>query len=254
MAPASAPPQLLLVADDELWRRELREVLQQEGFRVFDIAYSVRLRDLLNPPSGRQAFQLLVINIPGASVSLPAAVQLIQALRRRDSATPLLLIPDQADEEVRVRLLEAGADDVLTRGFGLREFIARSRALMRRSRRRQLSRSIPTGQDLLRLGELCLHRSECRASLAGEDLHLSPKEFRLLECFMLQPGRALSREQLLEQVWGPDFTGDSKSVDVHVLWLRRKIEPQNVKPQWLVTVRGVGYRLDGPSQQGQSKG
>jgi two-component system phosphate regulon response regulator PhoB len=99
---------------------------------------------------------------------------------------------------------------------------------------------------VLRVGPIALYRQECRATLNGIDVVLSPKEFRLLECFMLQPGRALSREELLEQVWGPDFNGDMKSIDVHVLWLRRKLEPDHPKPKLFVTVRGIGYRLDPP--------
>jgi two-component system phosphate regulon response regulator PhoB len=99
---------------------------------------------------------------------------------------------------------------------------------------------------VLHVGPIALYRQECRATLNGNDVVLSPKEFRLLECFMLQPGRALSREEMLEQVWGPDFAGDMKSIDVHVLWLRRKFESDQSKPKFFVTVRGIGYRLDPP--------
>ena len=81
---------------------------------------------------------------------------------------------------------------------------------------------------------------------AGDEVTLTPREFRLLECFMRQPGRALTREQLIEQVWGPDYSGDSKSVDVHVLWLRRKLDRSAPTPQLFITVRGIGYRLDPP--------
>jgi two-component system phosphate regulon response regulator PhoB len=99
---------------------------------------------------------------------------------------------------------------------------------------------------VLRVGPISLDRQQCRVCLNDVEVSLTPREFRLLECFMLQPGRALSREQLIELVWGPDYSGDSKSVDVHVLWLRRKLDATAAKPQLFITVRGIGYRLDPP--------
>jgi two-component system phosphate regulon response regulator PhoB len=126
--------------------------------------------------------------------------------------------------------------------------VARCRALLRRAKRREVIHSGPRRVDVLRVGPITLHRQECRVFLEQQEVSLSPKEFRLLECFMLQPGRALSREQLLDQVWGPDFSGDAKSIDVHVLWLRRKLEVEAGKPKLLITVRGIGYRLDPPRQ------
>jgi two-component system phosphate regulon response regulator PhoB len=246
MGVLSSPPQLLLVVDDTQWRLALLDVLQQDGFAVVDRAYITRVRDLLSPTVGQAPFQLIILNTTSDRATLEDSVGLIHAYRRKDPATPLLLLPNQADEPERVALLEAGADDILVTPFGVREFTARCRALLRRSKRRQLSSGQAGRSEVLRVGPIALYRQECRATLNGLDVVLSPKEFRLLECFMLQPGRALSREELLEKVWGPDFTGDMKSIDVHVLWLRRKLEPDNTKPKLFVTVRGIGYRLDEP--------
>lgn len=243
---ASTPAQLLLVAHDPNWRSSLEEVLRQDGFQVLTIDYTTQVRELMETMSGHHHVQLLILNVPGASVPFDAAVGMVQAFRRRDAGTPLLLLPDQAQELERVALLEAGADDVLLRGFGTREFVARCRALLRRAKRHEVIHSGPRRSDVLSVGPLSLHRQECRVFLRDQEVSLSPKEFRLLECFMLQPGRALSREQLLDQVWGPDFSGDSKSIDVHVLWLRRKLEAEASKPQLLITVRGIGYRLEPP--------
>jgi two-component system phosphate regulon response regulator PhoB len=246
MGVSSSPPQLLLVVDDSQWRLELLDVLQQDGFAVVDLANATRVRDLLPPAAGQLPFELIILNTPCERANLECSVGLIQSYRRKDPATPLLLLPNQADEAQRVALLEAGADDILVNPFGVREFTARCRALLRRSKRRQLSSGLARRLGVLQVGPIALYRQECRATLNGIDVVLSPKEFRLLECFMLQPGRALSREELLEQVWGPDFNGDMKSIDVHILWLRRKLEPDHPKPKLFVTVRGIGYRLDPP--------
>jgi two-component system, OmpR family, phosphate regulon response regulator PhoB len=138
----------------------------------------------------------------------------------------------------RVVGLEVGADDYLSKPFGMRELIARCRALLRRQQQHT-----PTLDAALRFRELCLYPQECRVTLAGAELNLSPKEFKLLELFMGSPRRVWPREQLLDHVWGTDFIGDSKTVDVHIRWLREKIEQDPSHPEYLLTVRGFGYRF-----------
>lgn len=246
MAVSAQAPLVLLLADGPAWRDGLHLALVQEGYRVHQQPLPPRLQllapqaDLLAPPA------LLVVNLPTDRWGLAATVQQLERLRRRDAALPVLLLPDQADEQERSALLDAGADDVLVRPFGLREFIARCRAMLRRMQRRQLQQRAAAGDQVLRCGALVLYRQECRVTLDGNEVSLTPREWKLLEYFMLHPGRALSRDQLIEQVWGPDYCGDNKSVDVHVLWLRRKLEPHALKPQRFVTVRGIGYRFDTP--------
>jgi two-component system phosphate regulon response regulator PhoB len=186
-----------------------------------------------------------VVNLPSERHDLVATLALLQRWRRRDLLTPLLLLADAADEQERAELLEMGADDVLVRPFGLREFVARCRAMLRRVRRMEQSARSAQAGTVLEAGALQLFRDECRVCVKGQEVPLTPREFRLLECFMLQPGRALSRDQLIEQVWGPDYCGNNKSVDVHVLWLRRKLD-QPGQPSLLVTVRGIGYRFVPP--------
>jgi two-component system phosphate regulon response regulator PhoB len=219
----------------------LVQVLLEEGFQVLQRPFSAQVKELLPPSSMAETPRLLVLQPP-----VPADVRLVQALRRRHRLLPLLLLLEAGDEELRARLLDAGADDVLVQPFGLREFVARCRALLRRSRP-----ALPCGdgsdrEDVLAVGPIRLDRRQCRVTLAGDEVTLTPREFRLLECFMRQPARALTREQLIEQVWGPDYSGDSKSVDVHVLWLRRKLDRSAPTPQLFITVRGIGYRLDPP--------
>ena len=130
-----------------------------------------------------------------------------------------------------------GADDYLVKPFGMRELVARCRALMRRS----ASQNTPS--KMLQHANLSLHLEECRVTRDGLNVSLSPKEYRLLELFMQNPRRVWSRDKLLEHVWGIDYIGDSKTVDVHIRWLREKLEENPSAPQHLLTVRGFGYRF-----------
>jgi two-component system phosphate regulon response regulator PhoB len=131
-----------------------------------------------------------------------------------------------------------GADDYLTKPFSMRELVARCRALLRRQRLISLPQV-----TVLKHKDITLNAQECRVIVRGEEASLSPKEFRLLELFMSYTRRVWSREQLLDQVWGPDFVGDSKTVDVHIRWLREKLEEDPSHPEYIVTVRGFGYRF-----------
>jgi len=140
-------------------------------------------------------------------------------------------------ETDRVLGLEVGADDYLVKPFGMRELVARCRALLRRST------SHIARDRVLEHANLRLFQEECRVTRDGLEVNLSPKEYRLLELFMLNPRRVWSRDQLLEQLWGIDYFGDSKTVDVHIRWLREKLEASPSAPVHLVTVRGFGYRF-----------
>jgi two-component system phosphate regulon response regulator PhoB len=154
-----------------------------------------------------------------------------------------VLILSAKDSELdRVVGLEIGADDYLTKPFGMRELVARCRALLRRAGATAAQAGAPVA-ECLTFQDLQLFPQECRVLMDGEELNLAPKEFRLLELFMRNPRRVWSREQLLEKVWGHDFMGDSKTVDVHIRWLREKIEAEPSAPRRLLTVRGFGYRL-----------
>jgi two-component system phosphate regulon response regulator PhoB len=217
----------------------------QEGFRVEQQPAPQQLKDLLTGSATAERPALWVVNLPSERHDLVATLALLQRWRRRDLLTPLLLLADAAEEAERAELLDAGADDVLVRPFGLREFVARCRAMLRRLRRMEQSARFDQAGTVLQAGALQLFREQCRVCINNREVALTPREFRLLECFMLQPGRALSRDQLIEQVWGPDYCGNNKSVDVHVLWLRRKLD-QPGQPSLFVTVRGIGYRFAGP--------
>jgi two-component system phosphate regulon response regulator PhoB len=150
---------------------------------------------------------------------------------------PILMLTAKGSETDRVVGLEVGADDYLTKPFGMRELSARCRALLRRERR------VLPQQVILQYQDLWMNLDECRVMVRDAVTELSPKEFRLLELFMRNPRRVWTREQLLERAWGPDFMGDSKTVDVHIRWLREKLEVDPSRPEYLVTVRGFGYRF-----------
>jgi two-component system, OmpR family, phosphate regulon response regulator PhoB len=170
---------------------------------------------------------------------LPAlnGLDMCRLLRKEGNTVPILMLTAKSSEADRVLGLEIGADDYLAKPFGMRELVARCRALLRRHQ------GYMTQQAVLKCREVSLDPEECRVLVRGMNTELSPKEFRLLELFMRNPRRVWSRDQLLERVWGPDFMGDSKTVDVHIRWLREKLEPNPSQPEYLVTVRGFGYRF-----------
>ena len=247
MAASAQPALIWLVADDPLWRDQLYLALQQEGYRVHQQPVPRQLKGLKPEQSDAQNASIWVVNLPSDRHDLDATLALIERLRRRDPHTPLLLLADAASEDQRAQLLEIGADDVMVRPFGMREFAARCRAILRRLKRLQQRSNEDQAGVVLRAGAIELFRDQCRVCLNGTQVALTPREFRLLECFMLQPGRALSRDQLIEQVWGADYNGNNKSVDVHVWWLRRKLE-QPGQPSHFLTVRGIGYRFVDPDR------
>ena len=157
---------------------------------------------------------------------------------RQVSDTPILVLTARTGELDKIVGLESGADDYMTKPFSLGELQARIRALLRRAGPRRLG-------DEIRAGDLVLSLVSRRAFLDGRELVLSPKEFSLLAELMRHQGAVLSRDLLLTRIWGYDFYGDSRTVDVHVRWLREKIEEDPSHPVRIVTVRGIGYRFEG---------
>jgi len=221
---------LLVVEDDDTIRETVAEALEMEGFAVTAATNGRSAWDLLS----RDSYDLVVLDL-----MLPGINGLDLCRQLRGSNTPpLILVVSARDTETdRVLGLEVGADDYLIKPFGMRELVARCRALLRRQRT-----PLPTSSNLEHL-DLQLYPGECRVTRSGIEIRLSPKEYKLLELFMQHPRRVWSREQLIEQVWGVDYIGDSKTVDVHIRWLREKIEDDPSQPAKLVTVRGFGYRF-----------
>ncbi len=228
------PCSLLIVEDDETIRETIREALGMEGFAVTACCNGREALRTLEEKSAEAPFALMVLDLmlPGLG-----GLDLCRQLRSAGNHLPILVVSARDSETDRVLGLEVGADDYLVKPFGMRELVARCRALLRRS-----SSSSLTGQ-VLRHANLRLYPEECRVTRDGADLSLSPKEYRLLHLFMQHPRRVWSRDKLLEHVWGYDYFGDSKTVDVHIRWLREKLEVNPSAPEHLLTVRGFGYRF-----------
>jgi two-component system phosphate regulon response regulator PhoB len=232
---------VLIVEDEELIRETVALALKDEGYEVFTVEDGRLALELVHSAdSGRypefSSFDLIILDLMLPYVS---GLDLCRLIRHEGNSVPILMLSAKGNETDRVVGLEVGADDYLTKPFGMRELIARCRALLRRHRHAQP----PSQETALKFQDIILYPQECRVTVRGEEINLSPKEFRILELFISHPRRVWSREQLIERVWGPDFMGDSKTVDVHIRWLREKLESDPSHPKYLLTVRGFGYRF-----------
>lgn len=228
---------ILLVEDDETLREALAFNLEREGYQV---------RQATNGQAAlseaRQTRPDLII----LDVMLPALDGLsVCRILRTEQETPIILLTARTGEVDKIIGLESGADDYVTKPFSTGELLARIRAVLRRAS----SRTTAARRNELQAGPLVLNLERRRAFRDGREVALSPKEFDLLTELMRHPGVALSRDLLLERVWGYDFVGDSsRTVDVHIRWLREKIEIDPSAPRIIQTVRGVGYRLESANQ------
>jgi DNA-binding response OmpR family regulator len=221
--------EILLVEDDERIRSSLRLALEGEGYSV---------REAESGEEALRAYQTRPADVVLVDLMLPG-IDGFECCRqlRRTSAVPILVVTARTDTDDVVAGLEAGADDYVTKPFAVSELVARIRALLRRAR----GVSGPIGS--LSVGDLDVRPAEGMVLHAGEEVRLTRTEFRLLCELAANPGRVLSREQLLERVWGYDYFGDGRLVDVHVRRLRTKIEHDPANPTHVVTVRGMGYKL-----------
>ncbi len=224
---------MLVVEDERTLAASVRYNLERDGYEVLEAADG--LTALVAAERDHPDLIVLDLMLPGMD-----GLEVCRRVRTH-SNVPVLMLTARADETDRVVGLEVGADDYLTKPFGMRELIARVRALLRRS---GMAATPPPPADRLESGDLVVDLGRGEASRGGRSLRLKPKEFDLLAHFVRNPGRVLSRTQILDAVWGHDFFGDERTVDVHVRWLREKIEPEPPQPVRIVTVRGRGYRFD----------
>ena len=224
---------VLVVEDEENLVEALRYNLEHEGY------------DVLTAPDGGSGLETARAALPDLvilDVMLPNLDGLeVCRILRRETDVPILMLTAKGEEIDRVVGLEIGADDYVTKPFSMRELMARVRAMLRRPRKTASARMA----EPLRSGSLAVDVDAHQASLNGEELRLKPREFDLLALFMRNPGRAFTRDQVLEQLWGHDYIGDVRTVDVHVRWLREKIEADPSTPARIITIRGVGYRFEG---------
>jgi DNA-binding response OmpR family regulator len=227
---------ILLVDDEPLITDSLSYSLQREGYEVKSA------RDGLSAIQAIQDFQpdLIVLDLMLPDIS---GLEVCRRLRTT-STTPVIMLTARGEEIDRVLGLEVGADDYLAKPFSFRELLARIRAILRRV---ELDRQASQLQAMV-LRQLSLDPISRRVFKGDQELQLSAREFDLLALLMKNAGRALSREELLAQVWGEEWIGDPRTLDVHVRWLRLKVEEDPAIPQYIQTVRGYGYRFAGPEE------
>ena len=224
---------LLFIEDDDAIRLALRLALEDEGYTVVEA---------VNGVEGLAAFHENEIDLVLLDLRLPdlSGFDVCRALRS-ESIVPIIIITAQTDTHDMVAGLEAGADDYVTKPVVPKELAARIRALLRRVHLLEASTTVRPTRT--RFGDLELRRDLGVVIKSGDELSLTKTEYRLLCEFADHPGAVLSRDQLLERVWGYEYLGDSRLVDAHVRRLRLKVEDQPDDPKLIVTVRGIGYRL-----------
>ena len=224
---------ILLVDDEQLITDSLTYSLKREGFDVevaADGISAIKTAEAIKP-------DLIVLDLMLPDIS---GLEVCRRLRTA-TTTPVIMLTARGEEIDRVLGLEVGADDYLAKPFSFRELLARIHALLRRV---QLDRQIAQPQALS-LRQLSLDPIARRAFKGDQELQLSAREFDLLAVLMKNAGRAMSREELIKLVWGDDWVGDPRTLDVHIRWLRLKVEEDPASPQFIQTVRGYGYRFAG---------
>jgi DNA-binding response OmpR family regulator len=229
-------PNILLVDDEPMIIDSLTYSLRREGFEVFTASEGTQALELFD--STNPDLVILDIRLPGMD-----GLEVCRRLRAR-SPVPIIMLTALGTEMDRVVGLEVGADDYLPKPFSFRELLARIRSMLRRVELDQ-----QTGKPgSLQVGALRLDPTSRRAFKNEREIQLSSREFDLLSLLMSQAGRALSREELIRKIWGNDWAGDPRTLEVHIRWLRLKIEDDPTIPHLVQTVRGYGYRFIGPEE------
>lgn len=235
-APPAAPTQTILVVEDEESFIEALQVgLRREGFRVEvarDGMQALDLFDLVRPD-----LVLLDVMLPKVS-----GIDVCRQLRKR-SQVPIIMVTAKASEIDTVVGLEVGADDYIAKPYRLRELVARMRAVLRRA---PIDNTGELSLGALVVGDVHLDPDQHEVVIRGESVALPLKEFELLHILLANAGRVLQRETLIDRVWGSDYVGDTKTLDVHIKRLRAKIEDDPGTPQKIVTIRGLGYKYERP--------
>ena len=221
---------VLVVEDEESYREALSYMLSKEGFEVIEAhdgetgiaEFDRRGADIV-------LLDLMMPGLPGTEVC--------RQLRLR-GPVPVIMLTARDSEVDKVVGLELGADDYVTKPFSHRELVARMRAVLRRGQDAELM------PDVIEAAGVRMDVGRHEVSVNGERIRLALKEFELLEMLLRNAGRVMTRGQLIDRIWGADYVGDTKTLDVHIKRLRTKIEPDPAKPRYLVTVRGLGYKFE----------
>jgi DNA-binding response OmpR family regulator len=225
--------QILIIDDEQMIVESVSYNLKQEGYEVLTA---------LDGETGLELAQTKDIDLILLDLMLPGMNGMeICKIIRQGSSVPIIMLTAKEGEIDRVLGLELGADDYVTKPFSMRELLARIKTV--------LKRTASTGSGMLdtpkviKTGDLQIDLLGHDVTVKGQSISLSSKEYELLRIMASHPGQVLSREQLLNLVWGNDFYGDSRTVDVHIRWLREKVEMDPGEPEYILTVRGVGYKF-----------
>lgn len=226
---------ILIVEDDQNLLATLKYNLLKEGYRVITAVDGAQALDTArNETPGLIILDVMLPELSGFEVC---------RILRKETTVPILMLTAKAEEVDKIVGLEIGADDYMTKPFSMRELIARVRAMLRRA---DVSEQQPAGEKKnIKIGELGIDIARHQVFYKGSLLSLTPKEYDLLVFLATNKGFVFSREKLLEKVWGYDYAGNTRTVDVHIRWLRQKMESDPANPKNLLTVRGAGYKLEG---------
>jgi two-component system response regulator RegX3 len=228
---ADASPRILVVEDEEALADSVRYNLEREGYGVVVATDGRRaLERFRAEPPALVILDLMLPELSGLDVC---------RMIRAESDVPIIIVTAKDSEADKVTGLELGADDYVTKPFSVRELVSRVRANLRRTQ----SPSGSETEEVLSGGPVRMDVARHEVAVDGETVAMPPKEFELLEAFLRRKGRLLTREFLIEEVWGPDYFGDTRTLDVHVKRLRRKLEADPHGPAHLLTVRGLGYKF-----------
>ena len=229
---------ILVVEDDSTLREVLCYNLRKEGYEVLEAADGAKAVEAFHTehPS------LVILDLMLPVMSGLEVCRIIQGQKR----TPVIMLTAKAEEVDKVVGLELGADDYITKPFSMRELLARVQAVLRRvaPTAGQAEKQETGAGRILKGGEIAIDLSRHIVTLRGDPVELNPKEYELLSFLMSHAGQVMDREQLLKSVWGYDYFGSARTVDVHMRWLRQKLEADPDKPRHLVTVRGYGYKFE----------
>jgi DNA-binding response OmpR family regulator len=231
---------ILIVEDDATLLDTLEYTLTKQEHEVFTASNG--MEGLALARQQRPDLIILDVMLPGID-----GLEMCRILRQ-EMIVPVIMLTARTEEVDKVVGLEVGADDYVTKPFSMRELLARVKAQLRRTRFMQQQNKpadqAPPRPSGLTFGDLTIDETRCEVTMDGQSVHLKPKEYDLLLFLARNRNMALSRDLILERVWGWDYDGGSRTVDVHVRWLREKIEPDPSHPTRIVTVRGVGYRFE----------
>jgi DNA-binding response OmpR family regulator len=223
---------ILIVEDEPNMVAGLRDNFEFEGYDVITAPDGVAgLERALN-----EAPDIVILDVMMPRMS---GLDVCKQLKTKRPSVPIIMLTARGQEVDKVVGLELGADDYVTKPFSIRELLARVKAVLRRSK------TAPKEQEKYSFGEVEVNLKSCQVSRSGKELEFSSKEFELLKYFLCHPGEALSRDRLLEDVWGYDRFPTTRTVDAHIVRLRQKVEPKPEEPRFILTVHGTGYKFVG---------